>query len=237
MEQKKVKIPKPFIFGSLVLALVVFVFAIANGNQPILSPDLDKVADELRDEMVSSEWLASSLLKGDAIFRTISLRSDSECVEQLRVTKAFDCFDKSMLDDAKKVRGEFRDVNEPLVIMGTDTDDGLRSAAGLKHWGYKDIKVLEGGFGDFELEYLMPEYADVDIAEADTDELQQLAIFRYFTGNDPLVKRKGETWAMAMGDSEEEMEGVELGEDDEEWEEDDDDDWDDFEDYGAEEGC
>lgn len=236
MNDKLTSIPKTFVVTLVGLAVLVFAFAIVKGNQPIFSPDLSEYVADLEGELVTSEWLADSIIKGDSMYRAVSLRTETECAEQVEVTSFFQCLDQANLNDSYWVRKEFRSINEPLLIMGSDTEDGLNSAANLKYWGYNDIKVLAGGFNNFALSYLQPEFAEINVAEADRDELKQLAAFRYFTGNDPLVKRKGETWAMAMGNEsydEQEVEGSEEGGDGEE----DDDDWAEFEDDAAEEGC
>ncbi len=124
----------------------------------------------------------------------------------------------------------------PLIVYGSETSDGLETAARLMHFGY-NVRFLEGGFNNFADQILNPDLKTIDMAEADYQQLEQLALFRFFSGDDPMLKQKGQKWEMASADitTEEEEEGVELGESEEEDEEEEEEDED--EDEEEEEGC
>jgi len=223
--EKNNKMPRFFIIISAALGLLLAAFSIASGSNPLIQPDWASIQQQLKTNPVSSEQLAGWMVEGKRDFRVAGFRSTDECKDQKKMSTTFKCYDSQKIKDSFWVRKTFKNMNMPLIVFGNQTEDSLSAAAQLKHLGY-DVRYLEEGFNGFSSRFLNP---NQEIAQNDSS-------IRYITGNDPLVKVKGQQWMMAKADNmmEEEAEGVELGEDDEE-EEDDYEDED--EDEEEEEGC
>jgi hypothetical protein len=223
-DQKKASIPFFFIIGAMGLGIMLSLFGIASGDNPIIKPDLKAYSESLQQNQVSGEQLVEWVVQGKRDFIVAGFGTANECNQQKKITKEFKCYDVQNLDDARWIRKRFKNFSMPLIIYGNSSDEGLQAAARLAHYGY-NTRVLEGGFADFNSQYLQPDYAGMDIYELDEEQLQQLSIYRYFTGDDPLVKTPGQKWVIAMADTsgdmlEEEEEGYEEGGEDEEFEDD-----------------
>ncbi len=219
-DQNKIRIPKFFLAGAMGLGIILFLFGIAAGNNPIVTPDLESYNESLRRNPVSVEQLVEWKLQGKRDFRVVGFRSAAECKEQRKLTDEFKCYDAEDLNDASRIRRRFKNLSMPLVVFGNDTAESLSAAARLTHYGYK-ARILDGGFAEFESRYLQSDFIDMDIYELDEDQMQQLSVYRYLTGSDPLLKIPGQSWAVAMADAsgdmvEEEVEGYEEGGDDDE---------------------
>ncbi len=212
-------IPRLFIIISVVFGLLLAAFGIASGSNPLVQPDMATYKKQLQQNPVKAEQLADWMVEGKRDFRVAGFRSVEECKRQKQVTRKFKCYDNN-INDRRWVRKTFKNINMPLVIYGGDTAEGLAAAAQLKHLGY-DVQYLEEGFNGFSSQFLNK--------EMNGDETD--AISRFFAGNDPLIKKKGQKWVVASADDmiEEEEEGVELGDEEEEEDEE--------EDEEEEEGC
>ncbi len=232
--QQKPTIPRFFIVTALGLGLLLSVFGMTNGNKPILEPDFTKYSADLLQNQITGEKLAEWIIQGKQDFVIAGFRTHTECKEQMETTPVFKCYDVENLQDTRWIRKRFKNFNMPMIVYGSQSEDGLQAAAFLAHLGYK-VRHLAGGFEGFEDRFLQPAAADGDLAETDEVQRRQLAFYRYFTGDDPLVKQPGQKWTMAMVDVEgdeieEEEEGEEEGESEDEDEEEE-------EEEEEEEGC
>ncbi|MCP4754977.1 MAG: hypothetical protein GY866_29215 [Proteobacteria bacterium] len=214
-DQQNVSIPRFFVIIALGLGILMSAFGIVSGNNPIVEPDLDQYSEDLIQNQVSGEELAKWVIKGNRNFLVAGFRTKAECKEQKKVSNVFKCHDVDKLSDNRWVRKHFKNLDLPLIVYGTGSEDGLKAAALLAHLGYS-ARLLEGGFNGFENNILPSEIADIDPADADEQQLNQLAVYRYFTGNDPHVKRPGQKWAMAGSDAEDEEVEEDVSEEDEE---------------------
>ncbi len=215
------KMPRLFIIVSAAIGLLLAAFSIASGSNPLIQPDWASIQQQLKTNPVSSEQLAGWIVEGKRDFRVAGFRTVDECKDQKKMLTKFKCYDSQKIKDRFWVRKTFKNIKMPLIVFGNHTEDSLSAATQLKHMGY-DVRYLEEGFNGFSNQFLNP---DQEVAENDSS-------IRYLTGNDPLVKKKGQQWMMAKADNmmEEEDEEVELGEDEE-------DDEDEDEDEEEEEGC
>jgi len=241
-EQQKTSPPRFFLYIALGIGIVLSAFSIASGNNPIIQPDLSTYTDKLIQNQVPADQLSEWIIDGKQDFRVAGFRSKSECKEQKKVTKVLKCHNAEKLESPYWIRKQFKNLNMPLIVYGNNSEDGVQAASILAYHGY-NARVLKGGFNDFEKRFLQPEFGEIDTVDANDDQLKKLSVYRYFTGDDQMVKTPGQKWVVAMADSdtEEEEEGEEEGEDedddeDEDDEEEDDDD-DEEEEEEEEEGC
>lgn len=202
--QQKVPIPRVFIFVALGLGILLFVFGIIGGNNPIIHPDLTIYAETLLQNQVSGKQLAEWTIKGKQNFVVAGFRTKAECEEQQKITSVFSCYDIKKLEDSRWIRNQFENINMPLIVYGNQSEDGLRAAALLTHLKY-NVRLLEGGFNAFEKRFLQQESATINVDETNETQIQRLAVYRYFTGNDPMVKLPGQKLSVSKTDSENEQ--------------------------------
>lgn len=214
-DQNNTLTPRFFVFIALGLGVLLSVFSIASGNNPIVSPDLKTYSEKLIQNQVPGDQLAEWLIEGKRDFLVVGFRSQSACKDQRKVTKVLKCYDVIKLESSQWIRKQFKNLRMPMIVYGNETEDGIQAASLLAYHGYK-TRVLNGGFNQFEKEFLQPEFADIDTVDATDAQIKQLAVYRYFTGDDPIVKTPGQKWTIVMADSdnEEEEEGGEEGDED-----------------------
>ncbi|NQU64639.1 MAG: hypothetical protein HQ517_10205 [SAR324 cluster bacterium] len=212
-------IPRIFIIVTVSIGLLLSAFSLASGNNPLIQPDLSTYQEQLQKNPVTADQLASWMVEGRRDFQLIGFLDKDKCAEQKKTTTLLNCYDVEKSTDLDWIRKKFRNIEMPIIVYGGQSQDGLVAAANLKHFGYT-VRYLAGGFDRFANQHLNPDLKDIDLANADRRQLEKLSVLRFFTGDDPLVKKKGQKWMMASADgtAEIEEEEVELGEDQDEGE-------------------
>lgn len=210
-------IPRFFVISIVALGLLLSAFSIASGNNPLLKRDTAVYKQNLQNSTVTVDQLANWMVEGKRDFILAGFREKDECTAQKKITPLFNCHDIQNLKDREWIRKTYRSIDMPIIVYGSQTADGLEAAAQLVYLGY-NVRLLEGGFNHFADQILNPDLKDIDVADADSQELEKLAVLYFFTGDDPILKEKGQKRLMARADgsTEEEAEEVELGEAEEE---------------------
>ncbi|MBU2643968.1 hypothetical protein KKI24_04620 [bacterium] len=211
-----IAIPRMFIIVSVALGLLLAAFSIASGSNPLVQPDLTVYQQQLQRNPVTSEQLAGWMAEGKRDFEVAGFLDAQACTDQKKMIHLLKCYDRSNLGDVAWIRKTFDNLQMPVIVYGSQSDDGLEAAAQLRHYGY-DVRYLDGGFNGFAANILNPGLSGDD--QAVQPEIKAMAYF--LAGNDPLLKKKGQKWLLAGVKNivEEEEEEVELGEDEEEEEE------------------
>jgi hypothetical protein len=146
--EEKITIPRVFIIVTVAIGLLLSAFSIASGNNPLINPDLTVYQQQLQNDPVTAEQLANSMIEGKRNFLLAGFRDADDCSVQKKITKLLKCHNREKLNDTRWIRKTFKNINMPLIVYGSQTNDGLKSAAQLMHFGY-DVSYLEGGFDGF----------------------------------------------------------------------------------------
>ncbi|MFH2132953.1 MAG: rhodanese-like domain-containing protein [bacterium] len=208
--------PRMFIIVSVALGLLLAAFSIASGSNPLVQPDLTVYQQQLQSNPVTSEQLAGWMAEGKRDFEVAGFLDTEACADQKKMIRLLKCYDKANLGDAAWIRKTFDNLQMPIIVYGSQSDDGLEAAAQLRHYGY-DVRYLDGGFNGFAAKILNPGLSGDD--QGVQPEVKAMA--QFLAGNDPLLKRKGQKYLLAGAKNtvEEEEEEVELGGDEEQQEE------------------